>query len=260
MTTTPVTLWIDAGEVSPQHLSRALSAFNDLLAELDKEFSTGRKVSLRWRITDMRKGSAIITQVAVPLRHAIDISAQVIEATLSGFAALEAFGPRPPSFSDAALGYAKDLSSLVRSDTRAIRLDAPSMNLSSTITSRTAVHVEAVLGEGYTSIGDIEGTLETVTVHGRPYFTVYDAISGYAVHCYFEQSQLEAAKNALGLRVLVHGSIRRDPHGRPTTLSNIDQLRQIGRIEHEISSVRDLAGTYGGIGNVDQYLKDMRGE
>ena len=119
---------------------------------------------------------------------------------------------------------------------------------------------ETDLGEGYASIGDIEGNLETVTVQGLPHFAVSDAVSGHPVRCYLEKEQLEAAKNALGHRVLVHGTLHRDPHGRPTTLTNVDQLRLIGSVGQESSSVRDLAGTYSGFGNVDDFLKDVRGE
>lgn len=119
---------------------------------------------------------------------------------------------------------------------------------------------EMDLGEGYPSIGEIEGILKTVTVNGQPHCAVRDAVSDHAVRCYFEKEQLEATKNALGQRVLVHGIVHRDPHGRPTTLMKIDQLRLIGSVGKESSSVRDLAGTYSGFGNVDDFLKEVRGE
>lgn len=68
------------------------------------------------------------------------------------------------------------------------------------------------------TIGSVEGTLEAISIHGQPYFNVFDAVTGHAVRCNFPQNIFEAAKAALGKRVLVRGVILSRPDGKRTSV------------------------------------------
>ena len=124
--------------------------------------------------------------------------------------------------------------------------------------ARKAADIEVVMGQGYTSIGSIEGKLETVSVHGRPAFTVFDAVTGRAVRCEFPAERRSVVLRAMGHKVVVTGRIRRDPHGRPRAVRDA-QFKRLG--DTETMPSRELAGMFRGMDrDTRAYLAEIRGE
>ena len=258
MGTTPLMLRVDAEEISPDQFVTALNDFVGLAYDMERELAPSRERVLRWRLVYLGMGRSYEAGIeAEPLEDAADIGPSVASEILAGLPRIQA-GERPDTFTDEMLERIRRMATLVGNGTRAIYVDAPTLPQTYTITAVTAARIEAVSAQGYTSIGAIEGTLETISLHGRPSFTVYDAITGRAVRCEFQPDMRKRVIAALGFKVIVHGKLRRDGVGRPTQIREVDTLRRLGT--KPIIRVESLAGIFKGMGDTRDYLAEIRGE
>lgn len=257
MGTTPLLLRVDAEEISPEQFITALNDFVGLAYDMERELSPSRERILRWRLVHLGIGSYQAGIEAEPVEDAADIGPSVASEILAGLPRIQA-GERPDTFTDEMLERVRRMAALVGNGTRAIYVDAPTLPKTYTITAVTAARIEAVSAQGYTSIGAIEGTLETISLHGRPSFTVYDAITARAVRCEFQPDMKKRVIAALGFKVIVHGRLRRDGVGRPTQIRGVDTLRRLGT--KPIIRVESLAGIFKGMGDTREYLAEIRGE
>jgi hypothetical protein len=257
MPTTPFILRVEAEYISPGDFSAAVAEWVGLLYDLERELAPTRERALAWRITELGQGSWVVGAEAEATEDSADIGPYVARSLTRGLALIER-GKRPPEYTDEMVERVGRLSSLVGNGTRAIHCDAPTVQRTFTITRMTGAKVEAVIGEGYTSIGSIEGTIEALSIHGRPTFTVYDAVTGRAVRCELSDSMRRTVMSALGSKVSVHGEIRRDATGRPTALRKIDRFRRLG-LKASVP-VESLAGIFKGLGDSRQHLAGLRGE
>ena len=257
MGTTPLMLRVDAEEISPDQFVTALNDFVGLAYDMELELSPSRERVLRWRLIHLGMGSYEAGIEAEPVEDAADIGPSVATEILSGLPRIQA-GERPDAFTDEMLERVRRMATLVGNGTRAIYVDAPTLPQTYTITAATAARIEAVSAQGYTSIGTIEGTLEAISLHGRPTFTVYDAVTGRAVRCEFQPDMKKRVIAALGFKVAVHGRLRRDAVGRPSHVRGVDTLRRLGT--KPVVRVESLAGIFKGMGNTREYLADIRGE
>jgi len=258
MGTTPLTLRVDAEEIAPERFITALEDFVGLAYDMERELSPTHERVLKWRLIHLGMGSYEAGIEAEPIEDAADIGPNVALAVMTGLPRIEA-GERPEEFSNDMLERVRRMSSLVGNGTRAIYVDAPTLPQTYTITAATAARIEAVAAQGFTSTGAIEGTLETISLHGRPTFTVYDAITGRAVRCEFQADTMrKRVIAALGYKVIVHGRLRRDAAGHPTYMRGVDTLRRLGT--KPATPVEALAGLFQGLGETREYLAEIRGE
>lgn len=191
-----------------------------LLFELDTAVSGTR--NLEWTILELRTGSATVTVTPSLLsEEAIDESTAVISIALTGMEIIEKTAERPPYFTDTALLKAKELVSLLngrieriavfgnsgRGETKRVR-----------ITQRVAANVDQLLGTNTIALGSIEGTLETVTIHGGTTFNVYDLITRRGVRCLCDRETLDQLSSHLGQRVLIEGEVRYNIRGQPISV------------------------------------------
>ena len=226
MPMTPIRLYIDADDVSLPLLAESLSAFRNVLQEVDKSVAGGHSGTLEWLVVSLKAGgSATIEAVAEPREAEADNGPTVIRACVTGFRILDQGPTAVESFTDEALEQLKRLATLVTGEVRGFRVTAPSLNETATITQRTVANIVSLAGLGWYSIGSVEGRLETVSIHGQPTFTIYDALTSRAVRCEFEPDFLRRALDSVGARVLVHGRLQRDARGRPVRLRDIDAFR-----------------------------------
>lgn len=259
MAVTPATLTLDSDDISPNDLGVAITEFSALLAALDRDLSADRDYSLRWRVSGLEYGSATMLVEAEPLEDAPDIGPKVVAALVGGIGLIEREAIRPDEYSDEALEHLRSLATLLRNGTRNLIVRAPTLQAEATITPRTLGTIDVVIGQAYTSVGVVEGTLEAISLHGRPYFTVYDAVTGRAVHCWFSLTVKQQVIEALGLKVIVTGSLRRDLTGRPRDIRNLDEFRVLGLpVAH---SALELAGLLRGMSKpTTELLAEIRGE
>lgn len=259
MPETPITFVIDADEISPSKLTHLLDSFIGLLSEVDREISDFGETTLSWRIASLSYNSpAAIGLVSRPRGQRPDIGPLVIATSLIGLYELESAQRRPVAFSDAALGHVREIARNTGNGVRAVTAFADIHEINAaTVTRATAATIDRVLPMGY-SFGSIEGHLEGLDIHRQPRFTVYDAVTGRAVRCFFNADSLEEVKAAVGHKVLVSGELRRDPEGRPQQVRRVEFFEVIDAPPARTPG--DVAGLFGEVDDPENYLERVRGE
>lgn len=149
-----------------------------------------------------------MTPAPVPSIATMDIARSVARAINTGVATLQREAVRPPHFTDRALEKARDLAALVGDEMPKIGVRNGTGDTD--ITKALATHVDTILNRAtLTVIGTVEGRLESVTVHDRRTFSVYDLLTGERIECSFGHRILLATiLGAMERRVRVHGAIR----------------------------------------------------
>lgn len=257
MPETPMSFIIDTDDLSPTRLAGLLREFVGLLGEIDTELSPSGRRSLDWRITSLSYNSpAAVEMVSRPRRDAPDVGPVVILACIRGMALLETTSERPDEFNDAALEHVRRIADDTGNGTQRVRVTSPIMQLTATVTKQAVAHVERVLPLGY-SFGSIEGRLEGLNIHGQAQFTIWDAVTGRAVRCFFVPEQLDDVTAAVGRKVLVSGRLRRDPEGRPQQIRPVDAFHVIDIAPSP--PTRDPAGAFDFIDDPEEYLEMVRG-
>ncbi len=259
MASTPLTLIIEGEAIPPADFGDAVREFAALLDDIDIELSPGSAPSLQWRIVGLSyRSPAQVEMVAEPRENAPDIGPRVVQACANGITSIERTGKRPAEFNDDALTRLRRISLFTHNGVEGLRVVAPTENLSAVVTRRTAANVDVVLQQGF-SLGAVEGRLDALNIHGQPYFTVYDEVTGRAVHCYFERNILAAVLKAVGTKVTVQGQLRRDPVGRPSQIRPVEFFRALGQQAGAVPA-QGLAGIFHGLGDSRSYLEIIRGE
>lgn len=256
MAGTPIQLTLDKDEIALGDLAEALTAFTGYLEQLDQAQSPGGRRTHDFRVVSLSYNSpAEIVAVAEPRETFADNGPVLAALAVRGVRDIEAGRGRPEGVPYEALENLRRLAGFATNGRPGAIIAAPTLHTSAPVTSALAVQVERVLSQG-DSIGAIEGKLETISVHGRQYFTLYDAVSGRGVRCYFPDAQRANVIKALGKKVIAHGKLRRDPAGIPREMRDLDGFDVLGQTR---GSPDTLPGVFAGL-DVTGYLKELRGE
>ncbi len=224
----------------------AAKSFCGLLSDLDDAVPGGVE-PLNWRIAGMSLGSANLTIEPMPKGESGgDRGDTVIATALSGLATIEQEGRRPEHFTDDALKKAKDLVRGIDGAIDDISLFGNTRGGSVrtlTLTTRTADNVHRLLGTAYAAAGSIEGTLETLSIHGGPMFAVYDVMTARRIQCNCDRKTLDRLLTHLGSRVSVKGELRFNRRGEPSTV-NVESFDPLGG--NELPQAEHLRGSFAG--------------
>jgi hypothetical protein len=176
-----------------------------ILQEVESSMSNKRRASLTWVVSDLRLGSTTIAVSALPSEGLPYTGEAVVSAVVEGLRLLENSATRPRYFSDDALDAAKELALMVGKEARAVTVSVDSEFAE--LTARTVYHANELQKTAGEELGTIEGVLKMVTLVDRPYFNVYDEVTGRPVRCDFDMEELAKIALALGRRVSVSGLI-----------------------------------------------------
>ncbi len=198
-------LSLDRPQVSVDEFAEAAQALVALVGKVAQEMKS-RPQAIRWIITDLRVGSALLE--AVPdtsdeLIAAGDIE-RIISAAGQGLHALESRPERPPYYSDAALAQARRLAELLNRGEPGngfVRLGSVTVAPS----KRLAANVDELTLGRLKSIGTLEGTLVTVSMRDGLRCYVDDRRWGRRIECHLHEDLLPSVLNAFGKCVLVRG-------------------------------------------------------
>ena len=230
-----------------------------ILKDLDASIAMRRKPTLRWAIAHLNIGSpAVMTLKALPPKTGKDVSQHVVNHYVDGLDLL-AHGRRLPSlFSDAALNAAKRLADLTKGNERVVIVRTALRSVS--VSQRISANVDDLVNRSYVSDGSVEGVIEMVTIHERPYFRIYDATHGLGVPCYFRQESFDEVRTALGQRATITGRLRSDRLGKPESME-LSGIRILGLEPLPTpSEVRGIAsGMTGGL-KAEEYLRQVRSD
>lgn len=215
-----------------------------LLSELDVTISGSR--NLDWVIADLSLGSANLAVTPVPVdEDALDQSPVIISATLKGLEIIEKAAEWPEYFTDEALLRAKKLVGLINGRVERIAVFGNAGEGGTKrirVTQRVAANVDQLIGTSTVAKGSVEGTLETLTIHGGTAFNVYDMITLRKVRCVCDRKTLDELASALGKRVLVEGEVRYNVYGQPISIK-VEQHR-ILRTADQLPQAKDIRGLF----------------
>jgi hypothetical protein len=241
---------------------RALNRSRLILDELDVAISAGKSERLDWRIVDLGIASADAVIEARAPQGAPELPILVASGFIDGLNAVDQpnGGVYPAYFSEQALkrvkGIAKDFSDDAASGFCAEDLDR---KLVGRLTPRAAPNVSQLLAPRYSALGSIVGTLEVISIHRNATYHVYEARTKRAVRCEFDSGDLDVVKDALGSRVVVAGTVKRNANGdaisiqRPTldVLPSGDELPPT-------SVIAGLVPDFSGDITAVEYVKALR--
>jgi len=112
--------------------------------------------------------------------------------------------------------------------------------------------------EKYRAWSSIEGTLDVISVHGRPFFVLYEHGSTSRVRCTFPDDWTEKIVKLLGKRVIAEGLVYYKHSGEPERLSNPTSIDPVPEPSSEISALRGaVRGMTGDLSTYD-YVQRLR--
>ena len=221
------------GPLHANSLIGGLRNFLSILQELGKR--SGNEDKIVWTVTDMKIRSpaeVVFSEVIEPgtTEFEVEFEDTIVSFLFNGIAHLHQNSTIPPHFNKNILKAVRNIGRTVGGggDEKAI---VKSMghnghrNNSIEITRVVAEHANEILSQSRWSYGSVRGRLESVTVHGRNSFRIYDSITGKGVPCYFKEGLFEKVRNSLARRVLAYGRKKQDLFGNIHSLSDITEIR-----------------------------------
>lgn len=236
----------DPGNISIATLKSAITYAFGVLHDFDAAISGLRRGSLRWYVSDFREHNGLLIGVDSRLKESLekkriqDVSVPVARSFVEGFDDLEHRGITPPYLSEFGLMKAQSMVSLIgRNGAKGFRVSDPVRSVD--VTQATSNHINELLPIKRTAIGSIEGTLEQISVHRKPHFVVYHAISKRAVTCEFDPDKYMATvKHALGKRVNVAGVLKKNFKGETMRIT-VETIRVMSETSLLPANVRNWA-------------------
>ncbi len=222
------------------------AAFNlaALLSELDVSISGSR--NLEWVIAGLSLGSANLAVTPVPISEdALDQSPVIIASALKGMEIVEKSAEWPEHFTDGALLRAKRLVGIINGRVERLAVfgnPGEGGTKRVRVTQRVAANVDQLVGTSTVARGSVEGTLETLTIHGGTAFNVYDMITLRKIRCVCDRKTLEELASTLGKRVLVEGEVRYNVYGQPISIK-VEQHRILPTAD-QLPQAKDIRGLF----------------
>jgi hypothetical protein len=176
----------------------------------------------------------------------IDQGALVISAALAGMEKIEKGGQWPDHFTENALLKAKEIVSIINGKVDRISFfgNTGDGSVRVRVTQRVAANVDQLVGTSTTATGAIEGTLETITIHGGSAFNIYDVITARRIRCVCDRKTLNdlTTPDVIGKRILVDGEIKFNLHGQPVSIK-VAQHRLL-RDRKDLPQAKDIRGLF----------------
>lgn len=246
MPQTNLTVEIDAQDLTLGRFQHVAQSLSGLIREVGEEVAAQHRDPVRWIVSDVRRGSIVLELTPHRARDDVppELPDRIADVIASCMALIEQRAERPPFFSDKALERAKDLSSPLGDEVRAVRIrreraGKPAERV--TVTKRLAANVEEIIGGQVESFGSIEGRLEGLIVHDRRVFYIWDALTNRRVECNFaSRIPLDDVLAAFGRRVAARGIVRRRKTGEPVSVE-ANELR-VFPSEDELPGLDDVQG------------------
>ncbi len=238
--TTDITLEIDEDMISIADFQKATDNFIGLVKEISRQVSNDKSDSADWSVK-VYSGSIGVGVLGNNSNHYADATRQEI---VSGIKSL-AQGIRPINFTDKAIDYAKNLSSLfkktiVEPNVRIWSRREESVRMERKIASAA----DNLLAVAYEEDGAVEGTLQKLDGHGKLQFVIYDLIDNRSVKCEIKETLLQQALTSFQKRVEVIGVVKYRKDGMPVAIkaSRIINFPDISEIP-SLAQMRELLST-----------------
>jgi hypothetical protein len=235
-----------------------LSDTLEILREIDARLSADGNNTLRWEILKATTNSPLTMTIAgLPVREDLfnpDVGAKYTSA----FAQLQA-GVEPPAyFSPKAIQKAKELVASTANGVGTITYSTQGQEAVE-VSEEIGKNAEAILKRTfYRTHSTLTGRLETLDVHEKYSFIIYDTLTGDGVRCIFDAEMYPLVEKAIRKRVAVSGSTKYNRRTGRAVSIRVESVR-ILRSAGELPQFRK--GEYINItGDVDpaKYIRSVR--
>ena len=218
MTSTSLTLVL-SGDVPLDDFANSMVRLRGLLDALTDEI--GEREAITWTVADLQGGSAVATFDGTAPRP--EPVLRVVEAFGAVGRSLELRRPIP--FSPRVGRHARELVSVIGGPVTAVRFETD--DTSSVVSADIPEDVRPPL----VSYGSVEGRVGTLRRRPRVAMTLYDVLNDRAVYCLLRADQTEQVQGTWDRRVLVEGTIKRDPEtGRALEVSQVEHIEVLPEV------------------------------
>lgn len=248
-------------EISLESFVLILRESHSILQELDKAISEQRNGTLKWVISGLQSGSAVIEAESRVTRGDEDFGPEVVQHFIDGIHVIQIQGVTPARFSlDSMFSMRKIVRTLGTNGVSTLDVAVPELDKSVELSSEAETNVQALVGVHHKSIGSVEGRLELISIHQRSRrFNVYHSITRKAVRCNLPKEIENEVVGSLGRRVIVSGLVSYNIRGEPLSV-NVDNLRVL-KEENYLPSIDDMLGMApditGGL-TTEDYIRRLR--
>lgn len=151
---------------------------------------------------------------------------------------LEEDNKRPRGFNDRMLLSTSKIGKLLENGVASLSFEVPGEDpyLPTPKLSTNAEHHRKSRPSHYFTETTLEGTLETINVHGSTEFYIYDRMSGDPIRCFFDKNEVSDIIALIELRVRVHGNVKFTRDHDPVSM----QVSSFEAVTQNAPSIRDL--------------------
>jgi hypothetical protein len=115
-----------------------------------------------------------------------------------------------------------------------------------------------IKNERYSAWSSIEGTLEVISVHKRPFFVIYEHGEDYKIQCTFPDDWMTKVLPMLGKRVIVEGFVYYRQSGKPYQLTNPSSIEIVPEPKYDLLALRgSIPGLTKGLSS-EEYVNQLR--
>jgi len=112
--------------------------------------------------------------------------------------------------------------------------------------------------EKYIAWSSAEGTLDVISVHGKPFFVLYEHGSSNRVRCTFPDDWTEKVVKLLGKRVTVEGLVYYKQSGEPYQLSKPISVDEVPLPQSDVLALRGAIKGMTGNLSTYEYIRELR--
>lgn len=249
----------ELGNLTLRAFQAAIELNLRMLSEYDRGLSGERRGSLYWVVTGVSTGSLIFDVQSHSRKPDADVGLAVAREYVHGWNLIEKEGATPPYLTWQTMQRARQVTRMIGTE-GVYGFAASSMHETAEVTARASTHIEQLLTERYHALGAVEGTIETVSIHGGKRFVLYHSRTRKAVRCTFKDDEwLKRAADVLGRRVSVMGTVYSNARGEPVRVEA--QSLRVLRTREELPTTRSLTRSdpdfTGGL-STDEFLRQIR--
>ncbi len=249
----------DLGSLTLHALQAAVDLNLRMLADYDKGLSGERRGTLEWVVTAVTTGSLVIDVQSHSRKPDSDIGLSVAREYVRGWSLIENQGATPPFLSWQTMQRTRQVTRLIGSE-GVHGYAASTMTETAEVTARASAHMEQLVTVSNHALGAVEGTIETVSIHGGKRFVLYHSRTRKAVTCTFKDDEwVRQAADILGRRVSVMGTVYFNARGEPIRVEaqRLRVLRRPDELPSTASLTRSDPDFTGGL-RTEDFMRQIR--
>jgi len=206
------------GRLGVETLTKTLENALNMLRSLETEIVASGTL-VRWEVVRIRMRSPCEVTVAPNIagKASKTIGRRIVKTYLQGVQAIERSAIQPEHFNDEVIDAARDMFKVANKDGTVLKFSSNNKN-EVVITQQAFQHVEEIVEHAriYLDYGTIEGKLESLSVHDRLNFTIWEALTDKRVDCFVDEDLFGKAyamlRNRVAVRVAVSGRVKYRNH------------------------------------------------